>query len=115
VIDSLEVKPEAMRRATVEGFLNATELADYLVARGVPFRDAHHLVGRIVLRAQELNQTLEQLPLPVYRSFSPVFKDDLYSCLKLENVVSRRREKGGTAPAAFRSALKRFRKRLEEQ
>ncbi len=115
VIDSLEVRPEAMRRATVEGFLNATELADYLVARGIPFRDAHHLVGKIVLRAQELNQVLEDLPLTVYRSFSPAFEEDLYRCLELENAVSRRREKGGTAPAAFKSALKRFKKRLRDK
>ncbi len=112
VLAGLRVHAEKMREATLSGYLNATELADYLVARGMPFREAHRLVGRIVLRASELNVPLEQLEMADYRVFSPLFSEDLFGWLKLERGLARRTEKGGTAPAAVRRALARFRRRL---
>ena len=108
VLDTLSLRPERMREAANSGYLNATELADYLVARGMTFREAHHLVGRLVLRAAELNVPLEKLPLTQYRSFSPRFSRDLYDCLPLEKVVARRVSRGGTAPSAVRKALRRL-------
>ena len=112
VLETMRIDPVRQQRALAGGYLNATELADYLVARNLPFRAAHHLVGQIVLRAAKLELRLDQLPLEEYRSFSPLFEHDLYACLKPEFAVSRRRERGGTAPASVRKALARFRKRI---
>ena len=113
VLQRTRILPERMKEACLRGYLNATELADYLVAKKMPFRPAHELVGRIVLRAMELDVPLEQLPLEEYQNLSPLFKSDLYQALKLETSLSRRGEKGGTAPAQVRKALQAFRKKIE--
>ena len=112
VLATIRINPAQMEAALAEGYLNATELADYLVAKKMPFREAHHLVGRIVKRASEDRLRLEQIPLAEYRSYSPLFDQDLYTCLNPRLAVARRREKGGTAPGAVRKALARFRKRI---
>ncbi len=98
VLESMRLQPERMLEAAKKGFLNATELADYLVAKKMPFREAHHLVGRMVVRASELGITLEEMPLREYKTFSPLFEEDLYDSLTLRKAISRRRERGGTAP-----------------
>jgi argininosuccinate lyase len=112
VLDKIRINPERMLESATRGYLNATELADYLVARKMPFREAHGLVGKIVMRASELGKTLEELPIREYQSFSPLFEADLYLCLKLEKVLSRRTERGGTAPITVRKSIKQFRKRI---
>ena len=112
VLQRLQIEPERMRAACTLGFLNATELADYLVTRNVPFRQAHELVGKIVLRALELDLTLEGLPLEEYRRFSPLFQSDLYDTLRLEAGLARRTERGGTAPGQVRKALMEFRRKI---
>ncbi|PYU89126.1 MAG: argininosuccinate lyase [Acidobacteria bacterium] len=113
VLQRTRILPDRMKEACLRGYLNATELADYLVAKKMPFRPAHELVGRIVLRAMELDVPLEQLPLEEYQNLSPLFKSDLYQALKLETSLSRRGEKGGTAPTQVRKALQAFRKKIE--
>ena len=115
VLEKMRVRPERMLEATRKGYLNATELADYLVAKKVPFREAHHLVGKIVVRASELGIGLEAMPLREFQSFSPHFENDLYECLEPANAVSRRRERGGTAPEAVRQSLRLFRKRIRNR
>ncbi len=112
VLEKIQLQPERMRDAAEKGYLNATELADYLVAKKVPFRRAHRLVGKIVLRAVELNLSLSELTLKEYRRFNPIFDKDLYQHLTLEKGLSRRKEEGGTAPATVQKALKRFRERI---
>lgn len=112
VLDSLEIYPARMEAAASKGYLSATELADYLAAQGMPFRKAHYLVGRVVRRASELDKNLEALSLADFRRFSPRFGEDLYRWLDLRGAVARRREIGGTSPAAMRKALGRFRKRM---
>ena len=112
VLSRLRIRPEAMRRATADGYLNATELADYLAARGMPFRRAHELVGKVVLRASQLGLTLEQLAFEEYRNFSDLFGRDLYPALDVERGLARRSVRGGTAPAEIRKALRRLRKRI---
>jgi argininosuccinate lyase len=112
VLTTIHIYPDRMRESATCGYLNATELADYLVEKRVPFREAHGIVGRIVIRASELNVPLEELPLSEYQSFSPLFSDDLYECLDLAKVVSRRKEAGGTAPVSIRKAIRLFRKRI---
>jgi argininosuccinate lyase len=84
------------------------------VAGKMPFREAHGLVGKIVMRASELGKTLEELPLREYQSFSPLFEADLYPCLKLERALSRRTERGGTAPIAVKKSIRQFRKRIQD-
>lgn len=112
LLKKIRIRPDRMREASFGGYLNATELADYLVNRKMPFRKAHHLVGQIVLRASELNIPLEKLPLDEYRYFSPLFSEDLYQKLSLESCVARRRERGGTAPTQVRKALRAFRRKV---
>ncbi len=112
ILETVRIRGERMREAAGGGYLNATELADYLVARGMPFRHAHHLVGRLVIRAMELGLPLEKLPLTHYRSFSPLFSEDVYGCLRLERVVGKRRARGGTAPSTVRKALSQFQRRI---
>ena len=112
VLEKIRLDPQRMLESAAKGHLNATELADYLAARKMPFREAHSLVGKIVIRASELGVPLEKLPLREYQSFSPLFSDDLYRCLNLKRALSRRKEPGGTAPSAVRNALRSFRKRI---
>ncbi len=112
ILETVHICPDRMLESASKGYLNATELADYLVARKMPFREAHGVVGRIILRASELGMALEDLPLREYQSFSPLFADDLYGCLSLQKAISRRKQVGGTAPASVRRAIHQFRKRI---
>jgi argininosuccinate lyase/amino-acid N-acetyltransferase len=115
VLENMRLRPERMLEAAKKGYLNATELADYLVTKKIPFREAHHLVGRIVVRASELGITLEELPLREYKTFSPLFEDDLYDSLTLAQTLFRRRERGGVAPETVRQAIRQFRKRIQTE
>ncbi|HTY61009.1 MAG TPA: argininosuccinate lyase [Acidobacteriota bacterium] len=112
VLEKIELNPAGMREATTKGFLNATELADYLVVKKMPFREAHGVAGKIVMRATELGVSLEELPLREYQAFSPLFRNDLFEHLRLEKALSRRRERGGTAPATVRQSIRSFRSRI---
>jgi len=106
VIETLEVNGERMRAALVEGLL-ATDLADYLVKRGVPFREAHGLVGRAVLLCEERRIPLSQLPLEDYQALSLAFGADLYAVLDFEAAVEARSVTGGTALGAVRTQLEK--------
>ena len=92
--------PENMKKAALEGFINATDCADYLTRRGVPFRDAYCITGQLVNRCIELGTTLDQLPLEEYRAFSPVFDQDVYGEIDLLTCVRQRNIPGGPAPEA---------------
>ncbi|MBU1230708.1 MAG: argininosuccinate lyase [Proteobacteria bacterium] len=94
----LQFVPAAMRRALARGFLNATELADYLAARGLPFREAHHATGAAVALAERKGVALEELSLEELRSFSPLVEQDVYAVLEFESAVRRRNLPGGTGP-----------------
>jgi argininosuccinate lyase len=104
-IATLEVRAERMRGA-VDAQMLATDLADYLVERSVPFREAHGAAGRAVHRAEELGVTLSQLPLAEYQAIHSSFGDDLYKVFDVERSVARRSAAGGTAPEAVREQLK---------
>lgn len=112
VLGTVEFRADRMRSCAGEGYLGATDLADYLVARKVPFREAHGIAGRVVRRAIELGLTLEELPLEEYRGISARFRRDLYACLRLESLLARRAETGGTSAIQVRGALRRFRRRI---
>jgi argininosuccinate lyase len=105
-------RAERMREALAEGFATATDLADYLVRRGLPFRDAHEVVARAVRSAEAEGRDLSGLPLEALRAFSPLVGEDVYAVLTAEGSAASRRHVGGTAPEAVRAAVARGRKRL---
>jgi argininosuccinate lyase len=104
--------PRAMRQALTEGHATATDLADYLVRKGVPFRDAHEAVARAVREAERLGTDLARLPLATLKRFSPQVGADVKQVLTPEGSVAARNHIGGTAPAQVRKAAARARKRL---
>ncbi len=112
LVAGIEPVPEAMRAAALEGFSTATDLADYLVRKGVAFRDAHEAVARAVREAETTGCDLSGLPLQVLRGFSPAIGEDVYRSLTLEGSVARRDHPGGTAPAQVKAAVARARRRL---
>ncbi len=112
LIAGIEAVPGAMRRAALEGHATATDLADYLVKKGLPFRDAHEAVARAVRAAEQLGCDLAALPLAKLKSFSPLVANDVYGVLSLEGSVASRKHAGGTAPAQVRAAVKRARRDL---
>jgi argininosuccinate lyase len=83
----MKVNPPAMKKALHDGFLNATDLADYLVKHGVPFRDAHAIVGKAVLLCESRGCAIEDLPLDELKKLSPVIDKDVYSQLDYENTI----------------------------
>ncbi|MBR6220960.1 MAG: argininosuccinate lyase [Clostridia bacterium] len=105
--------PEAMRRAAAAGFINATDCADYMVKKGVPFRDAYGVVGRLVKYCIDRGTTLEALPLAEYRQFSLVFDEDVYAAIDLLTCVRQRNLPGGPAPEAVQATIEATRKTLE--
>jgi argininosuccinate lyase len=108
-IPQLRIKPARMRAAAAAGFTLATELADYLTSRGMPFREAHGTVGAIVQHCLSEHLDLEQLTVTELRRFSPLFASDVNTWLSPEAAVRRRRAFGGTAPENVRRQLKRHR------
>jgi argininosuccinate lyase len=112
VLRGLSVNREATRQAVKSGFVNATELADYLVSRGATFRQAHELVGRIVLEALGRGSELVDLTLDDYRKHSPLFEEGLYEAISLEASMSLKNVPGGTSTDRVREALVEARRRL---
>ncbi len=112
LVSGLQPVPEAMRRAALEGHATATDLADYLVRKGLPFRDAHEAVARAVREAERTGSGLASLPLETLQRFSPKIKGDVKRVLSLEGSVAARDHIGGTAPSQVRKAIMRARKRL---
>ena len=106
--------PDNMRRAAAAGFINATDCADYMVRKGVPFRDAYGVVGRLVKYCIEKGVTLETLPLEEYRQFSPVFDEDVYQAIDLLACVRLRKLPGGPAPEAVQATIAATREKLGE-
>ncbi len=102
-----------MRKALTEGFLDATEVADYLVTKGVPFRDAHHVAGRLVARAIAEKKTLPELELAAFREENAAFDEDVYAALEMETAVEKRDVPGGPKRARVEAALAELRQRLE--
>ena len=97
-IKTLTINKENMLKACRNGFLNATDVADYLVKKGQNFRDAHHIAARLVKYAIEKNLTLEELDLGVYKQESDLFEDDIYQAIDLKTCLKMRKSKGGPAP-----------------
>jgi argininosuccinate lyase len=112
VAEGLQVNADRMRSAAAEGFATATDLADYLVRRGAPFRDAHEAVARAVRHAEAKGVDLSALPVAELRQFSPLVGDDVHAVLTLEGSVASRDHVGGTAPSQVREAAAAARRTL---
>ena len=97
MIRTMTVHEDNMLAAAQKGFINATDLADYLVKKGLPFRSAYKIAGQIVAKCMADGQVLETLPLESYQAFSPLFEADLYSCIDLRACVEKRVSQGGTS------------------
>ena len=110
----VQIDRDAMREAARKGFATATDLADYLVRKGVAFRDAHEVVGRAVRAALDSGRDLDALGLAELQGFSDAIGEDVYEVLTLEGSVAARDHVGGTAPRQVRAACERARKRLSE-
>ena len=114
MLESAAFHPDNLRKAAAQGFINATDCADYLTKKGVPFRDAYHVVGALVKQCVEAGCTLETLPLSAYQAAHPAFEEDLYQAIDLLNCVSRRTVEGGPAPEAVRAQIAWTRAQLAE-
>jgi argininosuccinate lyase len=112
LLTGVEPRPERMRAALREGFATATDLADYLVGKGVAFRDAHETVARAVSAAEKAGKDLGELSAAELAAISPLIGEDVRALLTPEGSVASRRGIGGTAPEAVRAAIARARKRL---
>lgn len=112
MMGAIELKRDNMREAARRGFATATDLADYLVRKGVPFRDAHEVVGKAVRLGVDSGRDLAELSLEELRSFSPTIEEDVYRILTVEGSVAARDHRGGTAPAQVQAAAARARQRL---
>ena len=113
VLRNIRVDTQRAREAASRGYSNATDLADYLVRRGLEFRRAHELVGRVVSYAIERGKPLEEISLEEYGGFSPLFEGDLYEALTLESSLANKTARGGTSPARVSEALTRARQELD--
>src|SRR3989344_3214039 len=108
----ITVNAQAMEQAALKGYATATDLADYLVKKGLPFRDAHETVAHAVKAATSHACDLSELPLTVLQGFHPAIEKDVYECLSLRGSLNARNTLGGTAPAQVRLQLERHRARL---
>jgi argininosuccinate lyase len=112
MVGGITVKPEAMERAALKGYATATDLADYMVKKGLPFRDAHEAVAHAVKAAISHNVDLSELPLTVLQQFNPRIEKDVYAVLSLRGSMDARNTVGGTAPAQVRAQIARHLARL---
>ncbi len=112
MVPAIETKRDNMYRAALSGYATATDLADYLVGKGVPFRDAHEVVGKAVRYGIERNQDLAAMELADLQQFSSVIGEDVFKVLSLEGSVALRDHLGGTAPRQVRAAIERARARI---
>jgi argininosuccinate lyase len=110
--EGIAVKPEAMERAALRGYATATDLADYLVKKGLPFRDAHEAVAHAVKVALSEGVDLSELPLATLQGFHAAIGEDVYGVLTLRGSMNARQVRGGTAPAQVAAQVARHRARL---
>lgn len=108
MIDTMTFNKPVMEASAKNGFTNATDAADYLVNHGVPFRDAHGIIGRLVLMCIDKGISLDELPLEDYKSISPVFENDIYEAISLKTCVEKRLTKGAPGPKAMLDAISEY-------
>ena len=115
MIDTMQFRKDRMEDSAKQGFTNATDAADYLVKNGVPFRDAHGIIGQIVLYCIDKNISIEEMSLEELKAISPVFEEDIYDAISLKTCVEKRTTIGGPGPEAMKQVITRCHKLLEEE
>jgi argininosuccinate lyase len=115
VMDNLTVNETRSRESAEQGYLNATELADYLVRKGVPFRNAHDTAGKIVLHALEQNKEIGEIDLRALRTFSNKIELDIFQALSLGQTLATKGQIGGTSPARVYEALSKAKRVLKRE
>ncbi len=115
MIDTMKPIPANMRRAAAKGFINATDAADYLTRKGVPFRDAYKITGTLVAQCIEKDTTLEELPLADYKALCGEFEEDIYQAISLETCVKGRTVVGGPAPERVKEQIAAVRAAILEE
>ena len=113
MVATMTALPENMKRAAQKGFINATDLADYLVKKGMPFRSAYKISGQLVSLCIKEATVLEELPLDVYKTYSDLFDSDLYEDIDLDVCVKKRISEGGTSPASTDAQIRYVEEGLE--
>ena len=108
MLDTMTALPENMRKAAAGGFINATDCADYLVSKGLPFRDAYKATGELVALCIKKGTTLEDLPLDEYKNICDMFDEGVYNAIDLEKCVNDRTSLGGPAPQNVLAQVKRI-------
>lgn len=112
MIATMKFRKEVMEKSAMAGFTNATDAADYLVKNGVPFRDAHGIIGQLVLLCLDRGISLDELPLADYQAICPVFKEDIYEAISLATCVEKRITLGAPGPAVMEEVLKKHKEYL---
>ena len=112
MVGTMTFIPENMRKAAAAGFINATDLADWLVGRGMPFRTAYKLTGELVAACTQKGVTLEELPLEAYRAKSDLFDESLYEAINIDNCLLRRTSYGGPAPESVERQIEYVRRQI---
>lgn len=112
MLATMRVNRENMRNAAARGFINATDCADYLVKKGMPFRDAYKITGTLVALCIERGTTLEELPIEEYKKLCGTFEEDVYEAIKLENCVNMRKTEGGPAPSSVKKQIAFVREKI---
>ena len=113
MIATMNVHPENMMKAAQGGFINATDLADYMVTKGLPFRSAYKISGQIVAECIKTGQVLETLPLETYKKYWDQFEEDLYEAIDLKNAADRRNSLGGTSRESIAKQIELIREKLK--
>ncbi len=114
MVQTMTVLPQNMRAAAAKGFINATDCADYLVGKGLPFRDAYKITGQLVARCIAEGKTLENLSLDQYQEHSPLFGQDVFEAISLERCVAGRTSQGGPAPESVLRQIAQVREQLKQ-
>ena len=114
MIETLRANTVNMKRAAQKGFINATDLADYLVKKGLPFRSAYKISGTLVALCIEKNTVLEELPLEVYKQHSELFEEDLYNEIDLMTCLEKRVSEGGTSVNSVKAQINYVKEMLEK-
>ena len=113
MIETMTIIPKNMREAAAKGFINATDCADYLVKKGMAFRDAYKITGEIVRLCIENNLTLETLPIEKYKEFSNKFENDIFEAISLETCVMQRKVEGGPAPESVKAQIEYMKEKIK--
>ena len=114
MLKTMQFNKDRMEESAKHGFTNATDAADYLVNHGVPFRDAHGIVGRLVLLCLDKGISLDELPLSEYKEISPVFEEDIYEAISMKTCVEKRVTLGAPGPSVMEQVIAQNKEYLEK-